>query len=175
MMHTRAKLAVWIAACALALFAAALIPGARDAARVHRATPPAPTPTDAPTPRAPAVRTASSASTLASTVTPDRHPHPITAEHRRLYREADLLDGAAARLRKGSVAEARALLAQHRTEYSPREGRDNEGLTLLADCIERGDAASLERAQAFYDRYTHSMVRRQIRKQCLEPLAGRLP
>jgi hypothetical protein len=117
---------------------------------------------------APAVRTAEAPSTLASTVARDRHPHPITAEHRRLYRDADLIDGAAALLRKGSVAEARALLAQHRTEYSQREGSDNEGLALLADCIERRDAASIGHVRAFYDRYTHSMVRRQIRKQCLE-------
>jgi hypothetical protein len=45
---------------------------------------------------------------------------------------------------------------------------DNEGLSLLADCIERGDPVSVERARGFYDRNTHSMVRRQIRQQCLE-------
>jgi hypothetical protein len=167
MTRTRAKLAVLVAACALALFAAALIPSARDVRKLQSSEP-APTQTDAAPLHAPVVRTAQAPSTLASTATHDRHPHPITAEHRRLYRDADLIDGAAALLRKGSTAEARALLAQHRTEYPQREGSDNEGLALLADCIERRDAPSIERARSFYDRNTHSMVRRQIRKQCLE-------
>lgn len=168
MMRARSKLAWLLAACALALFAAALLPGARDASSARRASQPASSPAVEAAPHAPVVRTAATPSTLASTAAPDRHPHPITAEHRRLYREADLLDGAAALLRKKSVAEARALLAEHRAEYAPRQGSDNEGLALLADCIERRDTASVDRAQAFYDRYTHSMVRRQIRKQCLE-------
>jgi hypothetical protein len=168
MTRTRAKLAVLLAACALALFAAALIPHTGEVRSVQSATERASPQADAAPVHAPAVRTASTESTLASTATHDRHPHPITAEHRRLYRDADLIDGAAALLRKGSVAEARALLAQHRAEYSQREGSDNAGLALLADCVERRDAASIGHAQAFYDRYTHSMVRRQIRRQCLE-------
>jgi len=168
MTRARTKLACLLAACALALFAAALMPHTRDARRAPSIAASASPQVDATTLHAPAVRTGSTESTLASTAARDRHPHPITAQHRRLYRDADLIDGAAALLRKGSVAEARARLAQHRTEYSPHEGSDNEGLALLADCIERRDATSIERARAFYDRYTHSMVRRQIRKQCLE-------
>jgi len=169
MTGARSKLAWWVGVCALAVFGAALLPSARDASR---AAPPRaePTPPEAvePAQHAHVVRTASTPSALASTAKPDRHPHPITAEHRRLYREADLLDGAAGLLRKKSVTEARSLLAEHRAEYAPRQGSDNEGLALLADCIERRDAGSIDRARAFYDRYTHSMVRRQIRKQCLE-------
>ena len=99
----------------------------------------------------------------------DRHPHPITKEHLRLYREADLLDGAAARLRKGATDDARVLLQQHAAEYSAGEGSDNQALQLLADCLDQRDAASVARVQAFYDRHTHSMTRRQLRKQCLQP------
>jgi hypothetical protein len=168
MTTARAKLAVLLAACALALFAVALIPHARDVRSPRSVAAPASPHTEAERLHVPAVRMDSTESTLASTAAHDRHPHPITAEHRRLYRDADLIDGAAALLRKGSVAEARALLAQHRIEYSPREGSDNEGLALLADCIERRDAPSIERARSFYERNTHSMVRRQIRRQCLE-------
>jgi hypothetical protein len=168
MIRARSKLAWLLAACALALFAATLVPSTRKTSSARPAPEPASPRAVEATPEARAVRTASTPSTLASSAKPDRHPHPITAEHRRLYREADLLDGAAALLRKSSIAEARALLAQHRAEYAPGQGSDNDGLALLADCLEHRDRASLDRARAFYDRYTHSMVRRQIRKQCLE-------
>jgi hypothetical protein len=171
MMRARTKLAWSIAAGALALALLALmsLPIGREARPSARATAEraAPSLSDAP-PREPAVRSTPAAATLVNTAAGDRHPHPITAEHRRLYRDADLIDGAAAALRKNDVAHARALLAQHRTEYAPGEGSDSEGLALLADCIERTDAGSIERARAFYGANTHSMVRRQIRKQCLE-------
>lgn len=171
-MRARYKL-IGVAACALlGLLAALLIPGTRDARRGQPAAEPAASRADSAPPRMTAVQHASvqGASALANTAAAahDRHPHPITAEHRKLYRDADLIDGAASLLRKNAVAEARALLARHRSEYGQRVGSDNEGLVLLADCIERNDAASVERARRFYDRNTASMVRRQIRKQCLE-------
>jgi hypothetical protein len=176
-MRARTKLTAVLGACALALLAATLLPSRRQARSERPATPATAAPDSAPLPpRKPA--STSSAIALANTAAPDphRHPHPITAEHRRLYREADLLDGAAASLRKNDVAQARALLAQHGTEYEARS--DSEGLALLADCIEHRDTASLERARGFYDRNIHSMVRRQLRTQCLEsasqPRAARI-
>ncbi len=165
-MSARKRAAVVVAVGALALLAAVLWPGAARQARSARVAAHEDRGAAEPVAHAPRV---ASATTLVSTAAPDRHPHPITAEHRRLYRDADLIDGAAGALRKHDVAQARVLLADHEREFGSKPGSDTQGLMLLADCIEQRDAASIERAQAFYDRHTHSMVRRQIRKQCLAP------
>jgi pyruvate/2-oxoglutarate dehydrogenase complex dihydrolipoamide acyltransferase (E2) component len=111
----------------------------------------------------------------ADTAPPDAalaHPHPITAEHLALYRDVDLLDAAWQAARDGDFAQARTLLAEHRREY-PRSDDDlNEGLSLLVDCMQEPSVAARERAQRFYDTRTFSMMRRRIRRHCLEPLAA---
>ncbi len=96
------------------------------------------------------------------------HPHPITPEHVRLYHEVDLLDGAWHALRKRDVASARALVARHRSEYPGSAEDMNEGLDIVADCLEHPSTEIKERAQKFYDTKTFSQMRRRIRKLCLE-------
>jgi hypothetical protein len=171
MTRTKRSVALLFAACALVLLWSMLgadgshAPIAQHEADAHAAV-------EAPVRTEAVVHIASSPARpelLVNTAPPaPRYPHPITKEHLRLYREADLLDGAATLLRKHEIEHARVLLQQHSLEYSAREGSDNQGLWLLADCLEHRDADSVARAQAFYDRHTHSMIRRQIRKQCLE-------
>ena len=96
--------------------------------------------------------------------------HPITAEHLRMYRDVDLLDAAWRALEHGDFAQARATLAQHAREYPNAAGDDlQDGLTILADCMQRPTAATRERAQRFYDEQTQSMARRRIRRACLAP------
>lgn len=103
---------------------------------------------------------------------PSRLPHPITAEHLRLYRDADLLNGASQALATRSVAGARALLAQHEREYGATGATEREGLTVLADCIAEPSAATRQRARSFYATHRASTARRQIRRECLETPAN---
>jgi hypothetical protein len=120
--------------------------------------PPSPSPTHSPSP------------SPALTPTPDPDPlrHPITPEHLRLYRDVDLLDAAWQALKARDFPRARASLAQHKSEYPSAHDDLNEGLSLLADCMEQPSAQTRERAQRFYDEQTHSMARRRIRRECLE-------
>ena len=97
-----------------------------------------------------------------------RHAHPITAEHLRLYREDDLLDGAWQALRRRDFAAARQLVATHQAEYPDSKSHMDEGLLLLADCMQSPSAANKARAQAFYDSKTYSPMRRRLRRSCLE-------
>jgi hypothetical protein len=102
---------------------------------------------------------------------PGMLPHPITAEHVRLYRDVELLDGAWQALKRRDFQQARVLLRQHSSEYGSTGYDDlNDGLTLLADCMERPSATTRERAQRFYDERTASTARRKIRKHCLQTL-----
>jgi hypothetical protein len=98
----------------------------------------------------------------------DGRPHPITPDHLRLYRDADLLRAADAAIRAGRFDDARGLLAQHRRELSGMSAREEEGLLLLADCAERRSAHSVARVQRFYDEHTDSTLRRRLRRGCLE-------
>jgi hypothetical protein len=98
----------------------------------------------------------------------DGRPHPITPDHLRLYRDADLLRAADAAIRAGRFDDARELLAQHHRELNGMSAREEEGLLLLADCAERRSAHSVARVQRFYDEHTDSTLRRRLRRACLE-------
>lgn len=95
-------------------------------------------------------------------------PHPITAEHLALYRDLDLLDAAWQALHGRDFARARELLAVHRREYRRQHDDMTEGLSLLADCMEQQTPEARARAQHFYDEQTHSMLRRRMRRHCLQ-------
>jgi hypothetical protein len=97
------------------------------------------------------------------------HPHPITPDHERLYRDVDLLQEADEAIKTGEYARARVLLAQHHRELAGMSAVEEEGLLLLADCAEHGRAEDVERVRSFYEEHTDSSVRRRLRRACLEP------
>jgi hypothetical protein len=99
---------------------------------------------------------------------PARHAHPITPEHLRMYREDELLNGAWRSLRKRDFALARKLVATHQSEYPDSKAHMDEGLLLLADCMQYPSAETTAKAQAFYDTKTFSPMRRRLRRLCLE-------
>ncbi len=98
---------------------------------------------------------------------PGAHPHPITDDHRRLFRDADLLHGAQDALAAGDALRARTLLAQHAQEY-PQADADREGLFIVADCVAQPSPEIRQRAQRFYDERRASSVRKRLRRACLE-------
>jgi hypothetical protein len=98
----------------------------------------------------------------------DGVPHPITAEHLALYRDVDLLDGAWQAARAGDYAGAREQLVEHARAYPERPDEMREGMSLLIDCMQAGGADARARAQRFYDEQTHSMLRRRMRRHCLQ-------
>ena len=102
---------------------------------------------------------------------PGMLPHPITPEHIRIYRDVELLDGAWQALKRKDFAQARVLLRQHASEYGSRGYDDlNDGLSLLAACMERPSSETRQAAQRFYDEQTASTARKRIRRHCLEQL-----
>jgi len=97
-----------------------------------------------------------------------RHPHPITAQHERIYRENNLtfaLDGAV------DVEDApgiRRLLARYRDEFPEDSLVLQQGYAIIADCLEHPSSATRAAAQRFYDTELASALRRHVRRHCLE-------
>jgi hypothetical protein len=100
---------------------------------------------------------------------PGAKPHPITAEHQRRHREVSLIESAWAALEARDFARARALIEEHRRDYDGENGDLDEGMSLLADCMQSPSAETRSRAQRFYDEETYSTARRRIRRWCLTP------
>ena len=99
-------------------------------------------------------------------------PHPITAEHLKNYRQVELLHEAWQKLKQGEYDAGRQIVSTLRREY-PEQWEDmNEGLETLADCMQRPSPETLAAAQRFYDERTASMMRKRIRRYCLEPHAA---
>jgi hypothetical protein len=98
---------------------------------------------------------------------PGAKPHPISAEHQRRYREVGIVDSAWEALETRDFAKARKLIEEHRREYGGENGDLDEGMSLLADCMEHPSAETRGRAQRFYDEETYSTARRRIRRWCL--------
>ena len=97
-----------------------------------------------------------------------RHPHPITPQHQRIYRENELtfsLDGA---VDVEDVAGIRRLLAIYRQEFPEDSLVLQQGYEIIANCLERPGAATRAVAQRFYDTEIASTLRRHVRRHCLE-------
>jgi hypothetical protein len=96
------------------------------------------------------------------------HPHPITPQHERIYRENNLtfsLDGAV------DVEDApgiRRLLARYREEFPEDSLVLQQGYEIIADCLDRPGGATRAAAQRFYDTELASALRRHVRRHCLE-------
>ena len=95
-------------------------------------------------------------------------PHPITAEHLRIYRDVELLDGAWQALKSRDFERARELLKTHATEYASGYDDMQDGMSILADCMQYPSTTNRDRAERFYAERTASSMRRRIRTHCLQ-------
>lgn len=99
---------------------------------------------------------------------PGEHPHPITAAHERIYRENNLVGALNLAVDLEDAIEIRELLVQYRAEYPEDAHRLQLGYELIAECLERLDASTQQRAQRFWDTEIRSQTRRYVRRYCLE-------
>jgi hypothetical protein len=98
-----------------------------------------------------------------------RLPHPLTEEHLRRQQEVTEISQAYEALEARDFARARQLVREHRTTSVGRHHDDiDEGLSLLADCMERPGSDTRGRAQRFYDEATYSTTRRRVKRWCLD-------
>lgn len=95
-------------------------------------------------------------------------PHPITAQHRRIFHENDLIGALNSAMDQKDVAELRIQLKQYRDEYPEDAHVLADGYEIIADCLEHPGAETRAVAQRYYDEQLDSGLRRYIRRHCLE-------
>ena len=125
-------------------------------------------PRSGPSQRRPNVAVAASAPEPESEHAPGEHPHPITPAHERIFRENNLVAALNLALDLEDAPRLRELVAQYRAEFPEDEYRLQEGYALIADCLEKLDAAARDRAQRFWDTEIRSQTRRYVRRYCLD-------
>jgi len=99
---------------------------------------------------------------------PGMHPHPITDEHRRIFKENELIQTLNDAMSIRDTKAMRAHVAEYRKLDPNDVDRSQLGYTLIADCIDYPGEASLAAARTFYANEGHSPLRRFIRRICFE-------
>jgi hypothetical protein len=96
------------------------------------------------------------------------HPHPITPQHKRIFRENALLFQLNEAVDGKEAPRLRELLKQYRDEY-PDDPQDmQKGYALIADCLEHPSEDTRAAAQRFYDEEIASTLRRFVMRHCLQ-------
>jgi hypothetical protein len=100
-----------------------------------------------------------------------RRPHPITPQHRRIFEENNRLGAMNGAMDQGDSSALRRMNAQYRRDY-PEDDHDlQEGYDLIADCLEERTPRAIEAARSFWQTHKASMLRRHVRRHCLEERA----
>lgn len=97
--------------------------------------------------------------------------HPLTAKHRVIQHELDLLRRLDDAYDRQDHAAMRSLLDTYREHHDDDVHALQAGYAVLADCLDPSladDASTLARAHAYYDEARASTLRRFVRRSCLE-------
>jgi hypothetical protein len=96
------------------------------------------------------------------------HPHPITPEHLRIQLENQFIQAMndAMDLRDG--AKLRKLASQYREHHFEDVDKMGEGYDVVANCLLYPGPESKAAAQSFFDRERASILRRHVKRHCLD-------
>jgi hypothetical protein len=97
------------------------------------------------------------------------HPHPITAEHERIYEENRLIGALNGAMDVKDVPALRRLLEEYREQYPEDDHMLEGGYAAIADCLEHPGEASRAAAQRWADQHRGSTLRRFVFRHCLGP------
>jgi hypothetical protein len=97
------------------------------------------------------------------------HPHPISAQHQRIFAEnriAFALDDATD---AKDVAAMKELLTQYRREFPDDQWQLQDGYAVIIDCLEHPGPGSRNAADRWLDQNNGSTVKRSVLRNCIEP------
>ena len=94
------------------------------------------------------------------------HPHPITAEHARIFRENATIQALNDAMDSQDARTLRGFLARYRSEYPEDAQQLQQGYELIADCLERRPGYRAA-AQRYFDEENGSSLRRFVARHCL--------
>lgn len=102
------------------------------------------------------------------TYDPAIHPHPITDDHRRIFRQNDFIGQIDGAILVKDAQGIRRLNAQYRREYPDDDERTRQAYDMIADCLEEKTPELVARARQFWETKRSSRARRDLRRICLE-------
>lgn len=100
-----------------------------------------------------------------------RKPHPISAEHRRIFAENDRVAALNAAMDRGDFTTLRQLNERYREAYPEDDHVLQHGYDVIADCLEQRTEARVDAARRFWREHRSSSLRRYVRRHCLEGVA----
>lgn len=95
------------------------------------------------------------------------HPHPITAQHQRVFGENRLIGALNGAMDVKDVPALRRLLKQYREQYPEDPNQLQAGYQVIADCLEQPGAASTAAGQRYYTEQSGSALHRFVGRYCL--------
>jgi hypothetical protein len=94
------------------------------------------------------------------------HPHPITPEHARIFRENATIQALNDAMDSRDVQALRRYLTRYRLEYPEDAQQLQLGFELIANCLE-ARPGSRAAAQRYFNEETASSLRRFVLRHCL--------
>lgn len=94
------------------------------------------------------------------------HPHPITPEHERLFRENRLIGAMNGAMDVADVRGLRRLLAEYRQDYPEDDQELGDGYAVIADCLESPGQAARATAERWTEAHRGSTLRRFVIRHC---------
>ena len=96
------------------------------------------------------------------------HPHPITPQHQRIYRENHLVGELNGAMDVKDVPGLRRLLEEYRRDYPEDDNMLQDGYAVIADCLEHPGEAARAAAERWAETHRGSTLRRFVNRHCLE-------
>jgi hypothetical protein len=96
------------------------------------------------------------------------HPHPITPEHERIFKENNLFSTISGAMDRRDTVAMRKFLEEYEHEYPEDSHLLQEGFRVIADCIDFPGEKSTAAARAYYGANKASIIRRYVRRHCFE-------
>lgn len=103
---------------------------------------------------------------------PGDHPHPLTPERRAIQRELQLVGALNDALDSSDPVALRAVLSEYVREFPDDPNALQPGYELIARCLENGPDTLRAAAEEYYARERASILRRYVRRHCLERSAS---
>jgi hypothetical protein len=98
---------------------------------------------------------------------PGAHPHPITEQHQRIFRENALIGAMDGAMDVNDGAGLQSLLVRYREEYPDDPNLLQEGYQAIANCLLHPGAGSSALGRQYVDRERGSILRRFVERHCL--------
>lgn len=96
------------------------------------------------------------------------HPHPITPEHERIFKENNLFATISGAMDRKDTVAMRKFLKEYEDEYPEDSHLLQQGFAVIADCIDFPGEKSTAAARAYYRENKASIIRRYVRRHCFE-------